>query len=277
MRDRVVFAAAALFLASPTLWGAESVSTRLRVREAVTAAPAVFPVPLGGEPLGTVTDVPLEICFHNTSSPPSACDASGRVQLVNGLAVPFFLGGPFRVAGSNASLTSFPVNLQAGQRLEFVVTWATDRLGSVADNLVLRATPTGEPAEDITVQLSGSGQVPGPCFPTGNIMCLNNNRFAVQGNFLTGNSLGGQATGVELTADTGFFWFFDDSNVEVVLKVLNACPVNQRFWVFAGGLTNVQTVVTVTDTQRNSVKTYRNPQGTPFAPIQDTSAFATCP
>jgi hypothetical protein len=47
--------------------------------------------------------------------------------------------------------------------------------------------------------------------------------------------------------------------------------------VFAGGLTNVRTVITVTDTQAHLVKTYTNPQGTAFQPIQDINAFATCP
>ena len=32
----------------------------------------------------------------------------------------------------------------------------------------------------------------------------------------------------------------------------------------------------MTDTQDGAVRTYVNPLGTPFAPIQDTSAFATC-
>jgi hypothetical protein len=59
--------------------------------------------------------------------------------------------------------------------------------------------------------------------------------------------------------------------------VLNACSFNNRYWVFAGGLTDVRTVVTVTDTQRDKVKTYINPQGSPWQPIQDTQAFATCP
>jgi hypothetical protein len=58
---------------------------------------------------------------------------------------------------------------------------------------------------------------------------------------------------------------------------LNACTLNSRFWVFAGGLTNVRVVMTVTDTQTGTVKTYTNPQGVAFQPIQDTSAFATCP
>jgi hypothetical protein len=65
--------------------------------------------------------------------------------------------------------------------------------------------------------------------------------------------------------------------VEAVVKVLNACTFNQKFWVFAGGLTNVQVTLTVTDTKTGTVRIYNNPQGAAFQPIQDTSAFATCP
>jgi hypothetical protein len=59
--------------------------------------------------------------------------------------------------------------------------------------------------------------------------------------------------------------------------VLNACSFNAAYWTFAGGLTDVNVIMTVTDTQTGAVKTYTNPQGTAFQPIQDTSAFFTCP
>jgi len=78
-----------------------------------------------------------------------------------------------------------------------------------------------------------------------------------------------------LTADTGTFWFFSAANLEVVVKVLDGCGAGNHFWVFAGGLTNVHVVLTVTDTANGAVRIYQNPQGTPFAPLQDTSAF-TC-
>jgi hypothetical protein len=54
---------------------------------------------------------------------------------------------------------------------------------------------------------------------------------------------------VALTGDTGYFWFFDDSNVEVVIKVLDACLINGQFWVFAGGLADVEAEITVRDTR----------------------------
>lgn len=82
---------------------------------------------------------------------------------------------------------------------------------------------------------------------------------------------------VQLTPDTGYFWFFSQSNVEEVIKVLNGCGLNHNYWVFAGGLTNVQVATTVTDTQTGASHIYRNPQSTTFQPIQDTSALAVCP
>ena len=63
----------------------------------------------------------------------------------------------------------------------------------------------------------------------------------------------------------------------MVVKVLNGCTFNQRYWVFAGGLTNVQVTMTVTDMTNATVKTYTNPLNTAFQPIQDTAAFQTCP
>jgi hypothetical protein len=39
----------------------------------------------------------------------------------------------------------------------------------------------------------------------------------------------------------------------------------------------VKVHLTVTDTRTGAVKTYDNPQGTAFRPIQDSGAFATCP
>jgi len=67
---------------------------------------------------------------------------------------------------------------------------------------------------------------------------------------------------------------------------LNGCDFNSRHWTFAGGLTDVNVILMVTDTQTGAVKSHVNPQaasftdtrtGTPFEPIQDTNAFATCP
>ncbi len=115
------------------------------------------------------------------------------------------------------------------------------------------------------------------CTPTATAMCLNNNRFKVEATFATPSIPTGTASTVKLTDDSGYLWFFNSANIELVVKVLNACGVNNRYWVFAAGLTNVQVDLKVTDTQTGNVKTYFNPLNQPYPPLQDTSAFATCP
>jgi uncharacterized repeat protein (TIGR01451 family) len=108
-------------------------------------------------------------------------------------------------------------------------------------------------------------------------LMLNQGRFRVEATWATLQGTSGEGRAARLTDDTGYFWFFDPDNVEVVLKVLDACSFTDRYWVFAGGLTNVEVEITVTDTQTGDFKTYPNPQSTPFEPILDTDAFATCP
>ena len=114
------------------------------------------------------------------------------------------------------------------------------------------------------------------CGASETVLCLQGGRFRVETTWKKPDGTSGPGHASALTGDSGTFWFFDSSNVEMVVKTLNGCGVDQRYWVFAGGLTNVEVIMTVTDTQTGDVKTYLNPQGTAFAPILDTQAFATC-
>jgi hypothetical protein len=115
-----------------------------------------------------------------------------------------------------------------------------------------------------------------PCQSSASTLCLNGGRFAVSASFSTG-AQAGTAQVVPLTTTTGYLWFFSSSNVEAVVKVLNGCALDGHYWVFAGGLTNVNVVLNVTDTQTGALRAYTNPPNTAFEPIQDTNAFATCP
>jgi hypothetical protein len=120
-------------------------------------------------------------------------------------------------------------------------------------------------------------QATGPCVPGATTLCLNDSRYQVSAQWVSSSGASGAGQVVNLTADTGAFWFFSPSNVEAVVKVLNGCASNSRYWTFAAGLTDVNVILTVTDTQTGTVQTYTNPQGIPFEPVQDTNAFATCP
>jgi CSLREA domain-containing protein len=122
----------------------------------------------------------------------------------------------------------------------------------------------------------GAFEVGTACVNGGPILCLNNQRFRITSQWRTPQGASGPGQGTRLTADSGFFWFFDPANIELTAKVLNGCGVNDRYWVFLSGLTNVEVTVTVTDTQTGATKTYTSPQGAVFRTRLDTAAFASC-
>ena len=126
----------------------------------------------------------------------------------------------------------------------------------------------------------------GVCTPSDTVLCIDNNpgdrRFMITATYSTsqGGGLSGNGHAIALSSlgvnQGGLFWFFARTNPEMLVKVLNACGTNSRFWVFFSAGTNVGFSVTVRDTVTGSQKTYINPDLNPAPPLQDTNAF-TCP
>lgn len=143
----------------------------------------------------------------------------------------------------------------------------------------VRATNTHGTSAPSNEAQASTNAVPGACFPGAQTLCLSDGRFQVDVDWATkqGTSGKGQVVPNVASSDSGLFYFFQEANWELVVKVLDACVVNDRFWVFAGGLTNVQVELRVIDAPTGAVRHYLNPQETPFQPVQDTAAFATCP
>ncbi|HXO20767.1 MAG TPA: ELWxxDGT repeat protein, partial [Thermoanaerobaculia bacterium] len=110
------------------------------------------------------------------------------------------------------------------------------------------------------------------CTAGATTLCLNGGRFAVTAAWKDFQGNAGAGMTVPLTADTGAFWFFGPTNLEVVIKVLDGRAVNHKFWVFYGALSNVDYTLTVTDTTTGAMRTYHNPAGN-LASRADTSAF----
>jgi hypothetical protein len=73
--------------------------------------------------------------------------------------------------------------------------------------------------------------------------------------------------------DSGLLYFFDEDNVEMLVKVIDACGFNGHFWVFAAATTNVEYTLRVRDTDDDRVETYFNPLGIASPAITDTAAF----
>ena len=119
---------------------------------------------------------------------------------------------------------------------------------------------------------SGGVLLYGSCLPALEALCVTGGRFraTVSWRDSNGHLQPGQAS--PLVGSSGAFWFFDPTNLEIVLKVLDGRSVNGKYWVFFGSMTNVEFTLTVTDTQTGAVRTYVNPQGQ-LASVADTSAF----
>jgi len=100
--------------------------------------------------------------------------------------------------------------------------------------------------------------------------------FQVEVEWDDGKGRVGRGIAERLTADAGDFWFFHPTNIELVVKVLDGCAINDHYWVYAAGLTDVGVTMTVRDLRSGAEKSWTNPLGTRFRPITDPEAFATC-
>ena len=151
---------------------------------------------------------------------------------------------------------------------------------SAAEPAVADAMPidAASPLVVATAPLDGLG---GPCnlfpittpVPTRPGLCLNDQRFEVEVTWRDPfNGGSGVGQGVGLTGDSGYFWFFDPSNVELVVKVLDGRSINGKYWVFYGALTNVEYDLKVHPFDTEAERTYHNPPFQ-FRSVADTGAF----
>ncbi len=123
------------------------------------------------------------------------------------------------------------------------------------------------------------------CMPDDETLCLLDGRFQVDVDWkdaagnpktLSSATQTGSGKAHTLSNDTGTFWLFGDQQHEVLVKILNGCPFNNSYWLFAAIATNVEYTLTVTDTEVGAVKQYFNPLFNDSAAIVDTAAFDTC-
>lgn len=117
------------------------------------------------------------------------------------------------------------------------------------------------------------------CVPDDTTLCLEQGRFQVRLDWRPqgGSGLTAAHTVPVGSDDSGLFYFVNPANWEMLFKVVNACSLASRFWVFFAATTNVEYRVTVTDSATGASKQYTNPQGMASPAVTDTDAFATCP
>jgi hypothetical protein len=149
----------------------------------------------------------------------------------------------------------------------------------------VRTLPAGGTPENTGYSEFGFGQTcpaATTCTRNTNTLCLDSARFQVTvayDNTATGAGAGQVllfgATRAE-SDESGFYYFTDPSNFEMGVKVLNACGVNNFWWVFIGGLTNQGWSLNVLDTHTGDAYFYGNTNGVLTATTADTNAIP-CP
>lgn len=144
---------------------------------------------------------------------------------------------------------------------------------STARDLTGNREPTHVTADATTSVQAGAST----CIPGLVNLCLDRNRFRVDVAWkdFSGNEGVGKVVPYG-SDDSGLFWFFNPQNWEMLVKVLDGCGVNQRFWIFSAATTTVPYSLRIVDTITGAVREYVNPVGRAAASIIDTSAFASC-
>lgn len=190
-------------------------------------------------------------------------------------------GGLFVLGGSSGDLQTIFGRIANTLGSQYLLTWSAGSStgGTLPVSITVNhqgqsATKTATYSQAGTACAGGSG----PCTAGPTTLCLNRGRFKVEVSWTDFNNQSGPA---RVTAcgsdDSGIFYFFTPDNWEMLIKVLDACGVNQRYWVYAAATTNVAYTINVTDTRTGVRKVYSNPLGISAAAITDSSAFATCP
>jgi streptogramin lyase len=198
-------------------------------------------------------------------------------------------GSVFITAGPDGNLwfTEFEANqigmvTTAGKVTEYPVPTAHSNPGGIT------AGPDGNIwFTEVSGNKVGRVELPhnAACVATATTLCIDDKpgdkRWQIGIAYKTAQSggLAGNGQAIPLASlgvtEGGLFWFFDADNPEMLIKVINACSVNQHFWLFYSATTNVGFTVTVKDTKTSRTKTYQNTDETAAPPQQDTAAF-TC-
>ncbi len=140
------------------------------------------------------------------------------------------------------------------------------------------APPQSAASAATTADAAGTPGERAGCATTSTALCING-RFLLKSTYKTaqGGGLSGSGQAIALqnlgVSQGGLFWFFGATNPEMLIKVIDGCAVDNKYWVFYAATTNVGFTVTVTDTSDNKTVTYKNTDGVAAAPIQDTSAL----
>ena len=165
-----------------------------------------------------------------------------------------------------ANTTHYDTTLEGSGRTGFRVwSWRPGTTGTVFSWMVETSVVVG-----------------GLCEPDDTHLCLQDGRFRVSVRWRNHHAPpGAPETGVgrvfpagSETDDSGFFWFFSPKNLELAVKMLDGSPLNEHFWLFHGGLSDLEYWIDVEETVDagpGPTRTYHSPPGRVCGGIDKTA------
>ena len=201
------------------------------------------------------------VVWSSVATPPSSGDDSiwgtfGRQLGPDGIP----MSDTFRINDIAPRGQSYPIVRTAPNGTKFLVAW----------------NQTGGTHFELQARLFSARTA---CTPSETVACFGaGGRFRVEIDWsdFQGNEGSGQLVPDGQSESSGLFFFFNEENWELLIKVLDACNFNDRFWVFAAASTNVEYRLRVTDMETGVERIYTNPLGVSSPAITDTDAFP-CP
>ncbi len=133
------------------------------------------------------------------------------------------------------------------------------------------------PAERGPAELAADGaKQEGACVPGAESLCLLDRRLRVEVRWKNPHDGGAEGIGQAVVGsdNSGYFWFFDPQNTELVVKALDGGAFNGHLWIFYGALTDLEYWIDVTDTFTGARRVYYNPPGK-ICGQADIEAFPT--
>ncbi|MCG8454765.1 MAG: lactonase family protein [Holophagales bacterium] len=109
------------------------------------------------------------------------------------------------------------------------------------------------------------------------ILSLGDGRFELAVDWRTDDDNGTAKVVPAASDDSGLFWFFDENNWEMLVKVLDGCDINGHYWLLAAVTSDVGYELTLRDTSAGVDRSYGHDPGSPAPAIVDVTALATCP
>lgn len=218
------------------------------------------PVKLTFSPIPAVAGEPITATFEGVSL---GCEPMGTLN-----------GGVFAGNEIHLGATSPPCYFPSPGYSGYT---ASTTLGPLAAGIYTVLVIAADGPNSVLAREYLEVKAPPVCRVTETSLCLGDGRFEVTGEWTDFQGKHGPAHAVpdefQSFVDYGVFWFFNFSNAEMVVKVLDACSYNGHYWVFLSPASTVKYDIKVRDVRTGQQKTYSNPLGRVPSLIADTATF----